>query len=142
MLLEDLRFETIWDISKLPIESQEILAKIKNNTQNNTGITLILALVYWWQDEIIRATKKILLEWINPSELTKEEFRKYTDTWKYPIVDMIVRTGWDKRHSWFMLFDSEYAEYYFSEKLWPDYNEEELNKTLDSFKKSKRNFWK
>jgi undecaprenyl diphosphate synthase len=39
-----------------------------------------------------------------------------------------------------MLFDSEYAEYYFSEKLWPDYNEEELNKTLDSFKKSKRNF--
>ena len=142
MLLEDLKFETIWDLSKLPQESQDILATVKNNTKDNTAITLVLALVYWWQDEIIRATKKIIKSWINPEELTKDEFRKYTDTWKFPIVDMIVRTGWDTRHSWFMLFDSEYSEYYFTEKSWPDYNEEELEKTLESFKKSKRNFWK
>lgn len=142
MLLEDLKFETIWDLSKLPQESQDILATVKNNTKDNTAITLVLALVYWWQDEIIRATKKIIKSWINPDELTKQEFRKYTDTWKFPIVDMIVRTGWDTRHSWFMLFDSEYSEYYFTEKSWPDYNEEELEKTLESFKKSKRNFWK
>ena len=142
MLLEDLKFETIWDISKLPQESQDILTQVKNNTKDNTGITLILALVYWWQDEIIRATQKIIKSWVDPVELTKKEFRKYTDTWKFPIVDMIVRTGWDTRHSWFMLFDSEYSEYYFTEKSWPDYNEEELEKTLDSFKKSKRNFWK
>ena len=142
MLIEDLKFETIWDISKLPQKSQDILNKVKNNTKNNTGITLILALVYWWQDEIIRATQKIILSGINPDELTKDEFRKYTDTWKFPVVDMIVRTGWDTRHSWFMLFDSEYAEYYFTDKPWPDYNEEELEKTLESFKKSKRNFWK
>lgn len=142
MLEEDLKFETIWDISKLPQESQDILEKVKNNTKNNSGITLILALVYGWQDEIIRATKKIITDGLDPKTLTKEEFRKYTDTWKFPVVDMIVRTGWDTRHSWFMLFDSEYSEYYFTEKSWPDYNEEELEKTLDSFKKSKRNFWK
>lgn len=142
MLLEDLKFDTIWDISKLPQQSQDILEKVKNDTKDNTGITLILALVYWWQDEIIRATKKIIQLWIDPDELTKDEFRKYTDTWKYPIVDMIVRTWWDTRHSWFMLFDSEYAEYYFTEKSWPNYNEEELNKTIESFNKSKRNFWK
>jgi len=100
MLWEDLKFETIWDISKLPQESQEILAKVKNDTKDNTGITLILALVYWGQDEIIRATKKIIKSWVNPDKLTKQEFRKYTDTWNFPIVDMIVRTGWDTRHSW------------------------------------------
>lgn len=142
MLNEDLKFETIWDISKLPEESQEILKKVKQRTQNNTGITLILALVYGWQDEITRATKKIISDWLDPSELTKEEFRKYLDTGKFPVVDMIVRTWWDTRHSGFMLYDSEYSEYYFTDKSWPDYNEEELEKTLDSFKKSKRNFWK
>ena len=104
-----------------------------NNTYNNTNYVMQF-ISYNNADSMNKIAPKF--------KLTKEEFRKYTDTWKYPIVDMIVRTGWDKRHSWFMLFDSEYAEYYFSEKLWPDYNEEELNKTLDSFKKSKRNFWK
>lgn len=142
MLNEDLKFETIWDISKLPEESQEILKKVKQRTQNNTGITLILALVYGWQDEIIRATKKIISDCLDPNELTKEEFRKYLDTGKFPVVDMIVRTWWDTRHSGFMLYDSEYSEYYFTDKSWPDYNEEELEKTLESFKKSKRNFWK
>jgi len=142
MLDEWLRFETIWDLSKLPSESQEVLQRVKDKTENNTGITLILALVYWWQDEIVRATKKIINECLDPETLTKEEFRKYTDTWKFPVVDMIVRTGWDTRHSWFMLYDSEYAEYYFTDKSWPDYNSEELGKTLESFKKSKRNFWK
>jgi undecaprenyl diphosphate synthase len=142
MLEEDLKFETIWDISKLPQESQDILEKVKNNTKNNTGITLILALVYGWQDEIVRATKKIINDWLDPETLTNEEFRKYTDTWKFPVVDMIVRTGWDTRHSWFMLFDSEYSEYYFTDKSWPDYSWDELEKTLESFKKSKRNFWK
>lgn len=142
MIDEGLKFEIIWDLSQLPEESQIILNKVKQRTKNNTGTTLILALVYWWQDEIIRATKDIIRSWINPDELTKEEFRKFTDTGKFPVVDMIVRTGWDTRHSGFMLFDSEYSEYYFTEKSWPDYNEEELDKTIESFKKSKRNFWK
>ena len=142
MIKNNLKFETIWDISKLPKESQIILEKVKKRTENNTGITLILALIYWGQDEILRATKKIIKEWLDPDSLTKEEFRNYTDTGKFPVVDMIVRTGWDIRHSGFMLFDSEYAEYYFTPKWWPDYNEEELDKTIDSFSKSKRNFWK
>ena len=142
MIHKNLTFETIWDISRLPKESQEILEKVKERTQNNTWITLILALIYWGQDEIVRATKKIILNWIDPETLTKEEFRKYTDTGRFPVVDMIVRTWWDIRHSWFMLFDSEYSEYYFTSKGWPDYNEEELDKTIEQFWKSKRNFWK
>ena len=136
------KIEIIWNISELPDDSQKILFDLVNETKNNSEITIILALVYWWQDEIIRATKDIIRSWINPDELTKEEFRKFTDTGKFPVVDMIVRTGWDTRHSGFMLFDSEYSEYYFTEKSWPDYNEEELDKTIESFKKSKRNFWK
>lgn len=142
MLDENLRFETIWDISKLPLESQEVLNRVKEKTKNNTWITLTIALVYWWQDDIIRATKKIISLWLNPEQITKEEFKKYLDTNFLPSPDIIVRTGWDIRHSWFLLFDSEYSEYYFTNKAWPDFNEEELNNVIDFFSNTKRNFWK
>ena len=142
MLDDDLKFETIWNFDDLPEESQVVLQRVKDKTKDNTWITLIMALIYGWQDEIVRATQKIVKAWINPEDLTKEEFRKYTDTWKFPVVDMIVRTGWDIRHSWFMLFDSEYSEYYFTEKKWPEFDEEELDKVIEGFEWSKRNFGK
>lgn len=142
MKIYNLRFETIWDIWQLPNKSQEVIKKVKDNTKNNTWITLILALIYWGQDEIVRATKKIISSWLKPEELNKEEFRKYTDTWKFPVVDLIIRTWWDIRHSWFMLYDSEYSEYYFTQKKWPEFNEKELDKAIESFNSSKRNFGK
>lgn len=142
MKIEGLRFNTIWDISRLPSESQQVLQRVKNNTRNNTGITLTIALIYGWQDEILRATKKIIAQWINPENLNPEEFRKYLDTADLPVPDLIARTGWDMRHSWFMLYDSAYSEYYFTEKKWPEFDESELNKVIDFFNNSKRNFWK
>lgn len=142
MLDKNLRFETIWDLTQLPLESQEILKKIKERTKNNTWLTLVLALIYWWQDEIIRATKKIIESWLNPDEITKEKFREFLDTARFPKVDVIVRTWWDIRHSWFLLFDSEYSEYYFTEKKWPEFDKNELEKVIDFFDKSKRNFGK
>ena len=142
MIQRWLKFDTIWNIEELPKESQEVLQRVKDRTKDNIWITLILALIYGWQDEIVRATKKIIKDWIDPGELSKDKFREYLDTWKYPVVDLIVRTGWDIRHSWFMLYDSEYSEYYFTEKKWPEYDKKELDKTIDFFEKSKRNFGK
>lgn len=142
MLDDNLRFETIWNIAKLPQESQDILNRVKEKTKNNTWITLVIALIYWWQDEIVRATKKIITEWLNPDNLTKDKFREYLDTANYPIPDVIVRTWGDIRHSWFLLFDSEYSEYFFTKKWWPEFDSNELNNVFDFFNKSKRNFWK
>lgn len=142
MIDDNLKFETIWNITELPESSQIVLNRVKEKTKNNTWITLIMALIYWWQDEIVRATKKIIEKWIDPNLLTKEEYRKYLDTWKFPRPDIIVRTGWDIRHSWFMLFDSEYSEYFFTEKKWPEFDEEELDKVIEFYNWSKRNFWK
>jgi len=142
MIDEWLKFQVIWDIKKLPEKSQIILKNIIEKTKENKWIIMTIALIYWWQDEIIRATKKIIERWINPEELTKEEFRKYLDTAILPNPDVIIRTGWDLRHSWFLLFDSEYSEYYFTKKTWPAFDEEELDNVIDFFKKSKRNFGK
>lgn len=142
MIKKDLRFQTIWNIEKLPEKSKIILKNIQEKTKNNSWIILTVALIYGWQDEIIRATKKILEKWLNPEDLTKEEFRKYLDTAYLPNPDLIIRTGWDSRHSGFLLFDSEYSEYYFTEKKWPEFDREELEKAILSLKNSKRNFGK
>ena len=142
MLENDVKFQVIWNISKLPENSQKILNDIIEKTKDNKKIVLTLGLVYGWQDEIVRATKKIIKAWIDPESLTREEFRKYLDTAILPNPDLIIRTGWDIRHSWFLLFDSEYSEYYFTEKKWPEFDETELLKAIDSFNNSKRNFGK
>lgn len=142
MISKWLRFNVIWNIWSLPEESQVVLNRVIDNTKENNWIVLTLALVYWWQDEIVRATKKILAEWLDPDLLTREEFRSYLDTKDLPTPDIIVRTWWDIRHSWFLLFDSEYSEYFFTEKKWPDFDEEELDKVIWFYRNSKRNFWK
>lgn len=138
----NVKFETIWDIEKLPLTSQEILKKVKEETKNNTWMTLVTAVVYSWQDEIIRAVKKFIQSWNDVNSLDEITFKNYLDTANFPKPDLIIRTGWDIRHSWFLLYDSDYSEYFFSAKLWPDFDENELDKALDFLNKSRRNFGK
>ena len=142
MIQTGLKLETIGDLTKLPQDSQEILHKVKLRTQNNSWLVLTIALIYGWQDEILRATKQILRDGKNPETLTNQEFRSYLDSHFLPVPDVIVRTGWDIRHSGFLLYDSAYSEYYFTDKPWPEYDEAELAKTIDFFENSKRNFGK
>jgi len=142
MIQNWLKFETIWDLSKLPEKSQEILNRVKEKTKNNTWVTLVIALIYWWQDEIIRWIKKFVSEWWDINTLDKNNFTDYLDTWKYPNPELIIRTGWDIRHSWFLLYNSEYSEYYFTQKKWPEFDERELDKAVEFYNSSKRNFGK
>jgi len=140
MQIEDLRFNVIGDISKLPQQSQDVLQRVIKETEDNTGITLTIALIYGWQDEIVRATKKIISAGIDPESLNEQEFRKYLDTADLSTPDVIVRTWWDVRHSGFLLYDSAYSEYYFTEKKWPEFDEGQLDKVIEFFNGSKRNF--
>lgn len=138
----DAKFETIWDLDLLPKKTIATLDDMKLETMNYTTRKVIIALWYSGQDEIVRATKKIIKSWINPDTLDEVEFKKYLDTSKYPAPDLIIRTGWVSRHSGFMLYDSAYSEYYFSEKLWPDFDEMELDRALEYFNNTERRFWK
>ncbi len=137
-------FVTIGDTGRLPERTQNILRDVKKATESNSEKTLILALVYWWQDEIIRGIKKMSDEWMDIQSLNTENFRQYIDSWAYPKPDLIIRTGWKEniRHSGFLLYDSAYCEYYFSEKLWPEFDEIELKNAIDFFEHTKRNFGK
>ena len=91
---------------------------------------------------MIRWIKKFIASWDDISTLDEKIFLNYLDTWKYPEPELLVRTGWDIRMSWFMQYVSDYSEFYFSDKYWPDFDENELNLAIDKFKNAKRNFWK
>ena len=139
---EGVKLQVIWDIWKLPQDTQAILWDLQYQTQSNTWIILTVALVYGWQDEIVRATKKIIAAWVDPDTLDEEALKAYLDTSILPSPDLIIRTGWDIRHSGFLLYDSAYSEYYFTDKKWPEFDRDELHEALKQFEESKRNFWK
>ncbi len=136
------RIQLIWDIKKLPLESQNTLYWLVEETKNNKKIIITLALAYGWQDEIIRWIKKITQLWLNIDDLSRDEFRRYLDLWKLPVVDMIVRTGWHNRLSGFLLYDSEYAESCFLDINWPDFSKKHLDFVINQYNQSKRKFWK
>ncbi len=136
------KVEIIWDTSKLPKVALWALNYLVEKTKKNTWISIVLALVYGWKNEIIRWIKRFISEWWDINELDEKSFENYLDTWKYPPADLIVRTWGDIRHSGFLLYQSDYSEYYFTEKKWPEFDEAELDKALEQFNSSKRNFWK
>lgn len=136
------KIELIGDIEQLPEESQVVLQGLVDDTKDNNEITVILALVYGWKNEIIRGIKDFITSGWDIDSLDEKSFENYIDTGRYPPADVIVRTGGDIRHSGFLLYSSDYSEYYFTEKKWPDFDKKELDLVFEQFEGSKRNFWK
>lgn len=95
---------------------------------------------YGGKDEIVRAVNKILLCKERLSNITEVEFSSYLDIRDIPEPDLFIRTGGDKRLSNFLLWEMAYTEFYFSDILWPDFNEKELKKAINEFIKRERRF--
>ncbi len=131
----------IWDRSLLTKKCQENMIKAEEMTAKNTLMTTIVALGYGWQEEIVRAIKSYI-ESGSDVPLTKKTFSSYIESSEFPPADLIVRTWGHKRHSGFLLYNSPYAEYYFSELNWPAFDEWELLKILDDYSLRERKFGK
>ncbi len=137
-----IRFETVGDLWALPADIRGLLLDSIEATQGGTAMTFILALWYGGQDEIVRATKRCLLEWVDPATLDEKTFLTYLDTGTYPPPDLIVRTWGNIRHSGYFLYQSAYSEYYFTDTLWPDFDQAEFDKAVSFYNSVKRNFGK
>ena len=121
---------------KLPTKIKQILNKITKLTKNNKKIIVNLAINYGSKNEIIDSLKKIKLNKLNINENSINKFL-YTSL---PFPDILIRTGGHKRLSNFMLWQLAYAELFFLEKLWPDFNKNDLKTILKKYYKIKRNF--
>ena len=142
MVKTGIRFETIGDLWLVPQDIRQILIQATTDTEQGEKMTFILAIAYSGQDEIVRGIKRCIAEWIDPNSLNEKEFLTYIDSGKYPPPDLIIRTGWDVRHSWFYLYQSAYSEYYFTDTLWPEFDKKSFDTALQSYKDRKRNFGK
>ena len=127
------------DILGLPAEVQSDLIQVQRDTGQFDGLTVNLAINYGGQDEILRAIQR-WREAPNPPLLDHLTFQEYLDQPSLPPVDLLIRTAGEMRLSNFLIWESAYAEFYFSEKFWPDWDEDDLKRALKDYQKRQRKF--
>ena len=131
------RVKCIGNLSALPANVQKALVQVEQKLAKNKRLTLIMALNYGGRDEIVQAVIKIKKE---PSKISEEDITNNLYTVGIPDPDLIIRTGGRVRLSNFLLWQSYYAELYFTETLWPDFSEIKLRNALHDYSERVRNF--
>ena len=134
-LANNVRFEPIGDIRVFSKSLQKTIQMVQDTTAHCDGLVQSLALNYGSQDEIIRAVNKLRS---SDEDITTQMLSNALDC-KHN-VDLLIRTGGDKRLSNFLLWQSAYAELFFVDTLWPDFTIKELEKIIKKFKKVERRF--
>ncbi len=138
----NVRVKAIGEIERLPVKVRENLNYMITKTANNTGLILVLALSYGARNEIIDAIKKLGETKKDFTNLTSENFRAYLYDPEIPDPDLLIRTAGEKRISNYLLWQSAYTEFYFTDVLWPDFDKKELMVAIEDFSHRKRRFGK
>ncbi|HXX80884.1 MAG TPA: polyprenyl diphosphate synthase [Thermodesulfovibrionales bacterium] len=133
-------FRTIGEVWRLPGAVQALLKNMEEKSSRNKGMTLVLALSYSGRNEIIRTVRKIISLGVKEEDVTEEYFGSLLDTAGMPAPDLIVRSSGEKRISNFLLWQAAYAEFYFTETLWPDFTKEEFFLALHNYQMRERRF--
>ena len=124
----------------LPQGLQQVIKRALELTKKNTGLTLSFAFNYGGRAEILDAVRHIIAEGIPPQNIDEGLFSNYLYTADLPDVDLLIRTGGEIRISNFLIWQAAYSEYYFTDVLWPDFDEKEIEKALLSYKQRQRRF--
>ncbi|MFA5570766.1 MAG: polyprenyl diphosphate synthase [Sphaerochaetaceae bacterium] len=127
------------DVDHLSSEAIDAIEATKDATKDHSRITVILAINYGGQDEIIRAIQRYNSS-PKTEELTTSSFSNYLDLPGIPPVDIIVRSGGEQRLSNFLLWDAAYAEFAFYDTLWPEWGASQLQQVCKLFQKRNRRF--
>ena len=135
----DVKLLVIGGREELSSELQKVIADGEEVSKNNTAHTLSIALNYGGRQEVVAAVNKLLK---NGEEVTVEGISKNLYTAEMGEPDLIIRTGGEYRLSNFLLYQGAYSELYFTDVLWPDFDEKEFDKALADFAGRKRRFGK
>ena len=142
----NIRLNAIGNLTNLPESVQKELHEVINKTSENSRMTLTLALSYGAREELIQAVKKISNKVKNNiiSEVAIDEsiINEHLYTHNLPDVDLVIRTSGEHRISNFLLWQIAYAEFYFTNVLWPDFSENDLYEAIISYQKRERRFGK
>lgn len=142
----DVRIIFIGERDMLPADISEAMYRLEAETQNNDKMTLCIALSYGSRQEIVGAVRKIAALSkrgdISPEEIDEKMFSDMLYTKGIPDPDLVVRTSGEQRVSNYLLWQLAYAEFYFSDVLWPDFDREELEKIVKNFQTRERRYGK
>jgi undecaprenyl diphosphate synthase len=142
----NIKFETIGNISSLPKKIGNYLDKVKSDTSNNSKLTLTLALSYGSRSEIVNVVRKlsdkVKNNIISSKNIDETVINNHLYTRNLPDVDLLIRTSGEKRISNFLLWQIAYSELYFTKKLWPDFRKKDLYKAIVSYQNRERRFGK
>ena len=146
MIKNNIQLRSIGDISKLPHEVEKELRETIQKTSQNSGLVLTLALNYGARQEITYATQQIAAKVknniISLENVDETIINEHLYTQNLPAVDLLIRTSGEQRISNFLLWQIAYAELYFSEVFWPDFNETHFEEAIISYQKRERRFGK
>jgi undecaprenyl diphosphate synthase len=144
VLRTGIRFKAIGRIYRLPKPIQILIKQLERDTRHLNGMVLQLAVSYGGQEEIADTAKRIAQlayrREIDPEEISESFFRDSLPSLRVGPVDLLIRTGGEYRISNFLLWGAAYAELYFCQTLWPDFDEELLYKAISFFQKRERRF--
>jgi undecaprenyl diphosphate synthase len=146
LIKNNIKLNSIGNIEKLPKTAQKELNEVIEKTKNNSRMTLTLALSYGSREEIINAVKNIATKVknniISIDSIDDSILNNHLYTRNLPDVDLVIRTSGEHRISNFLLWQIAYAEFYFTDVLWPDFSEEHLYEAIISYQKRERRFGK
>jgi len=143
---DKVKMKFLGDITVLSPGLQELIAQTEELSKKFDGVQVNICVNYGSRAEILRAVELYLKEHTGepspctPQELTEHDFSKYLYTAGIPDPDLIIRPSGEMRISNFLLWQSAYSEYYFTDTLWPDFNERELDKAIIEYQKRERRF--
>lgn len=128
------------DIRRLPFATRQSVKMGIEKTAENDGVVLNIGLNYGGRDEIARAARRAMEDGISSEAMTSDVLERYLDTAGLPPVDLLIRTGGEKRLSNFMLWQLAYTEFYFTDTLWPDFKPADLDRAIEWFGQRNRRF--
>ncbi|MFD0796614.1 isoprenyl transferase [Maribacter chungangensis] len=142
----NIRLNTIGNISALPAKAYKELIEVMDKTKANTGMTLTLALSYGSREELQSAVKAIAVKVknniISPENIDETIINNHLYTHNLPDVDLLIRTSGEHRISNFLLWQIAYAELYFINVFWPDFSEHHLVEAIQNYQNRERRFGK
>ena len=142
----NIRFQVIGDLSRFSDKLQKSIAKSEQLTAENTGLVLSVAANYGGRWDITNAAKNIASQVKNNDialeDITEDSLHEHTCLAQLPPLDLLIRTGGDYRISNFLLWQAAYAEFYFTDVLWPDFDENEFAEAIDVYDQRERRFGK
>ncbi len=142
ILAYNIKINIFGDLEKFPEDMKEKIDDLVVKTKSSSGLNLNVALSYGGREEITMAVRSIAEDYKKShiTEINKEIIAKYLYTKDIPDPDLLIRTSGEYRLSNFLLWQLAYSEFYFSKKLWPDFDKKELHFALKDYARRERRF--